>query len=406
MEICSICGSEEFRRTADDVFICSNGHINNDMLILENEFDGFNTQAISQSQQKTKVEKSRTLFGQQEYLMQIDAIQYCLIKYTEQLENHVGFKIMKFVYDLWMCWLIKHDIEEASNESLFGTISIADVFGILWIALQKFELPISFHDLLDLLIPVELPGRFIQILSKNQLKVLKVKFTSNKRKLFRYLSCFDFVNLPSPNIKLYAVYILSSLKLPQNIADLWFDVYKGDYWNLNVNYYRITFDYHVIWSIYTYLCIEMNSPTLSIDISSWLCSSYAHITNCNIQPRNYKLKHFLNAQDNFQIQHQNPLVQIPKKASNEFMNSDKETKNDKFDEYVTEAYAKLNVASGNSIPCKCFNSVYSQLNQFDFEFYLEKLFIYLLCPTFDKADAEIKKAEERYLRYKLRKEFV
>ena len=370
------------------------------MLVLETEFEGFNTQAltISQSQQSTQPKPDKkAFFGHEEFLMMIDAIQYSLVKFAEQLEEVLKIEIMRSVFELWTSWLIKHNVtEEVKRENeIISSIKISDALSILWVSCQLNRLPISFNDLIDLLEPVELPHRYKEYISKNQLKHLNIRLSSNKQNLYAMLNYFDYIHLPPPNIQLYACYVLADMKLPISIAKSWYRTYNSNYWKTKSSYYRITFDIHVIWSLYAYVLHLFQENKIDFDFSSWCCQWYRHLSNCSVPTKNSKLSVFL---QQFQEHHHvhNLMRKLPISVPNDFTSNSFENSNFKFSEYCKEAAKKIPQPKIKELECHCFELKYCEIEVDLFTFMVQKLFIYF-SPSFDISTESIQQAELRYM---------
>ena len=367
MERCAICDSSKFSRTADDLFICENGHINKDMLVMEAEFDNFNTQTLTQTQQSQVITDSVKLYGHEQYLMYIDAIQYCLVKYTEQLETIVNFKLLRIVHDLWINYLAHLNINEISNDSE-ETVTCSNAFGILWIACQSYSLPIPFYKMMTMLTPVELPSRYITYLNKNVLKTLSITLLHNRHVLSKLLTIFDYLVLEPPNIELYGAYLVHDFKLPSSIATEWFKSYDVDYWRITTNYFRITFHSHVLWSLYAYVLKLFNLKD-SFDLSSWLCQWYCHLSTCTIKPINLQLHAYLEIPTEFK------LLRYTKLPTNPF-SKEEPTTSTKFKEYCNESVNSLPLPQKSTINCHCFTVQYEPIPSTEFAFHLFQLFQY------------------------------
>eukprot|EP00835_Amoeboradix_gromovi_P000924 NODE_35_length_31537_cov_0.293403.p6 type:complete len:403 gc:universal NODE_35_length_31537_cov_0.293403:6588-5380(-) len=395
MDLCNICGSSNFRRTADDVFICTNGHINKDMQILETEYEVFNTQVLSQSQPARKLEESKMLFGHEEYLMYIDAVQYCLVKYSEQLQEIISIDIMRSVFELWISWLTKNGISENAQQSTFeSALKASDAFSVLWLACQLNFLPISFNDLIELLQPIDIPNRYKDYITKNQLKHLNIKISNNIQNLFAMLNYFDFVQFPVPNIQIYACYLITDLKLPLEIAEHWYSAYNTDYWHVSSNYYRMTFDLHVIWSLYAYIVHLFEDVTFEFDFQSWICQWYHHITHCCIPPKNSKLALFLQ-QTNFLDSLPSSIKKQAISVPNDFSVADKDNVNIKFTCYCDEAVNCIPKSHTSPKDCSCFQEAYTGIDYSQFSYLSDSLFLYF-SPRYDSTVEAIKLAEQRY----------
>ena len=407
MNSCNVCGSTEFKRTADDVYICLNGHMNKEMLIMETEFEGFNTQTLTQSQQFSQaqpIKESKALFGQEELLMMIDAIQYCLVQYTEQVQSLTNVNMMRCVYELWINWLIKHNVKE-EYQDLNGSsnIKMSDTLGIIWIACQMNRLPISFHNLLDFLTPVILPYRYKNYISKNQLKHLTIKLTTNRENLRLMLDYFDYIHLPAPNIQIYACYFLQDLKLPLSIAETWYELYNTNYWPTASTHYRITFDTHVIWSLYFYIKYLFSNNIISFDLISWICQWYKHLSICNVPPKNSRLALFLHNSQNTPL-NINLMRKMPVFSQNEFYDTTHlDAGNVNFNDYCREGMKKIPSNLPTLNKCNCFKMKYTNIDSEQFSILLQHLFVYF-SPLFDNNTVNIKKAEERYFEALLAKQ--
>lgn len=389
---CPVCGLTEFRRTADDVFICANGHVNADMQVEHVEFEAYNTQMLSQmnaSQQPIK----EHLFGQQEYLMLVDAIQYLLVKYTQQLEVEFKLSLLPLVYELWMSWLMACNVGEEMTKS----VKISHIFGIMWIACQYYKLPISSGEVVQLITPIELPSRYKAHISKAQYKYLNTKLVNLTQDLYPMLDYFDYVRLPPPNIQLYSAYIIHGLKLPLDIVEKWYSIYNGRYWDQYNRFFRLKMDQHVIWSIYAYLLILFERDEL-VPFGTFISNWFKHLEVCQVKCRNHLMREYLNNQFRFGkgLSTKESYLAVPT-TTGSFKT--KQHESSRFVKYAKEAYESVRIPPEDPAPCRCFNSDFQYTQPDRMDLLLERLMLYLFCDTFTKANRAIQQSEVRLMRH-------